>query len=504
MLSAAVDPVSSSLTGPAPGLLPPTEMKILLALQGFPPEMSGGTERYVLATALELQARGHEIVILAGTLEGRKQVERSESEHEGLRVLRIHRDDLYFERWDHAWHPGVSKLVQEILQTERPDLFHVNHWFRLTTDLVRQGALAGVPTLLTLQDAWSTCPRIHRVLETGDICQRAMGPDCLGCLPGSSWRSDREAQTSLQLYQSDMANERALARRVFVLSRHQAGFLARLADAPQEGPAPEVLPFRGVRPLRTAPKPEFQRPFRIVNWGTQSLHKGSQVLLEAVARMRHRSEVEVHMLGGCFDADFDQRLQRLAQGSPVLRPGPFDYAVLETTPYHVAVFPSICHETYGLALDEAQELGIPALVSSTGAYSERIGEGGLVFPSGDAAALASLLDQLVEDPARLSLLRNQVPKPKPFSEHVDFLLEAYEATLADAAPDLQDGFDVEGHLAHEFSRFDHRERILLGQDDTGPVPIPHAPSPEAPPPRRIEPDDTETEAIDGEFLDPVG
>ena len=49
-------------------------MRVMLAVHGYPPELDGGTERHVEGLATGLIARGHDVTVLAGTLEWRERL----------------------------------------------------------------------------------------------------------------------------------------------------------------------------------------------------------------------------------------------------------------------------------------------------------------------------------------------------------------------------------------------------------------------------------------------
>ncbi|MEU9599831.1 glycosyltransferase family 4 protein [Streptomyces sp. NPDC048109] len=61
-------------------------------------------------------------------------------------------------------------------------------------------------------------------------------------------------------------------------------------------------------------------------------------------------------------------------------------------------------EAYGLVAVEAQAHGLPVLYSDVPGLAVTLGTGGLSFPPGDAAALASLIDNLAASPATRQLL----------------------------------------------------------------------------------------------------
>lgn len=435
-------------------------MKILLVAQGHPPELCGGTESYTAAVAVALQAAGHESLVVAGTLEKREPLQVEEAVQDGVRVLRVHRDDLYFERWDKSYHPGVSRAFAEIVDRERPDLVHVNHWLRLSRDLVRQAWRLGVPSIVTLHDFFATCPTIFRLLPDGAFCREAAGAAACGrCLQAAAWWSERELGDALDLFASDLRNELQLAGRVLVQSRAQREVVRAAAGLDSERVT--VQPFAPLRRLRRAPEPPPPPPLRLVCFGLQDPIKGTDLLLEAVAAMRRREDVEVELAGATPDAAYGRRLDELARGLRVRRVEEIRFSELERSAFHAAVFPSRCHETYGMVLDEARMLGLPAVVADLGAYPERLDGGGITFPSGDATALAAVLERLLEEPQHLTRMRAAVTEPPTFEEHLAFLLPLYKDVVAEGPRAAHDAFDVERHLQHAFDRFEARERLAL-------------------------------------------
>ncbi|MBK9384762.1 MAG: glycosyltransferase [Planctomycetes bacterium] len=441
-------------------------MKILLVAHGFPPENVGGTETYVERLALALHARGHEVVVVAGTLRYEAEEPRVEAfqRDDGLRGYWILRADLYFDSWEKSYEPRVGRAFREILERERPDVVHVHHWVRLTRDLLHQAYLAGIPGVVTLHDLWTTCLICFRVKADQSFCTSVPGNDpCRGCVESKPWHGPSEIARAIELWRDDARNELALARRVFVPSRAQGELVSRVSSL-----APErftVLPHGIAAELPPSPTlpgvPGRDRPLRVACWSHLYPAKGQQVLLEAVRRARHRAQLEVDLLGDCWDPSHRASLAALAEGSVVRFRGPFRPPELAALRADLAVLPSLCHESYSFVVDEARALGWPLLATRAGALEERVPPGGELFTRGDADELARLLDAAIDEPERLARWRAAVRPPDRFADSVAGLEEHYAAVLRAGLSGVVDRFDGAAHEDFETYRSEQRYRHAL-------------------------------------------
>lgn len=441
-------------------------MKILLVAHGFPPENVGGTETYVERLALALQARGHEVVVVAGTLRYEAEEPRVEAfqREDGLRGYWILRADLYFDSWEKSYEPRVGRVFGAILERERPDVVHVHHWVRLTRDLLHRAFLAGIPGVVTLHDLWTTCLICFRVKADQSFCTAEPGYDpCRGCVEEQAWHGAGEIARAIALWRDDTRNELALARRVFVPSRAQGDLVTRVTSLPAErftvlphGIAAELaasLPLPGA--------PGRDRSLRVACWSHLYPAKGQQVLLEALRRARHRARIEVDLLGECWDPAHRASLEALAEGSAVRFRGPFRPAELAALRADLAVLPSLCHESYSFVVDEARALGWPMLATRAGALEERVPPGGELFPRGDADELARLLDVAIDEPERLARWRAQVRPPDLFLDSVRALETHYAEVSRAGLAGAIDRFDAAAHEDFEAYRSEQRYRHVL-------------------------------------------
>jgi len=430
-------------------------MKILLVVHGLRPEFAGGTEIYVEHLARGLADRGHTIVVLAGTREpGPPGVCRREGE--GVEVLLLRRPDKLFEYWAEAYSSFAGRAFARLLDTEGFDLVHVHHWKRLTLSLVHTAAARRIPSVVSLHDLWTSCPREHRLLEEGPCDVPLGGSPCPPCVGGFWWQDLDEVAEIVRLNAQMIRGEIALASRCLVPSESHRRRLANVLEMDERRFEVVPLSLPGDRTAPAAGRREAtfpQGPLRIAYWGHLVPFKGPHLLLEALADFQDLDRVEVHLFGEASSAAYRVTLERLARRKPVTFHGRFDFGDIAAFPIDLAVIPSLCSESHCFVLDEAYRLGIPVLASDAGALAERVGSGGMLFRQGDARQLSGLLREILATPEKLTELRSGIP----FSEGAwDRHLERIEATYRDAA----EGGVAEGRALPAEALLEHRERAL--------------------------------------------
>jgi glycosyltransferase involved in cell wall biosynthesis len=413
-------------------------MDVLHVTHQFAPETRGGLESYVRDVAAEQRARGIDVHVLTGSMQPWEHVGIESLEVDGLPVHRLHRDDLYFDHHAKAWHAGVAELFADRLRLWKPGLVHVHQWIRLTSDLVATAHQAGVPTVVTLHDFYTSCPRAFRVRPGDAACRRPVSvASCIDCVPKYGHESHEELAAGIELFAASYRAELALAGKVLVAVGAIADMLSETTGVPRD--RYQVLPlgyrprFPGQPPLHD---PDPGEPFRFAYWGGVGQHKGVRVLLQALRILVAASPgpSELHVLGDFETPRFEQELRSLGKGLPVTFHGRFDPPALRTVGPHCGVFPSTCLETFGLVLDECFELGLPCIVSDHGALPQRAGAAALRVRPGDAAALAEAMARLRADAGLRARLRKAIPALPPGLEQHCAGLDRIYAEAAAAAP----------------------------------------------------------------------
>jgi glycosyltransferase involved in cell wall biosynthesis len=150
------------------------------------------------------------------------------------------------------------------------------------------------------------------------------------------------------------------------------------------------------------------RTLEIAYVGRLVAEKGPVLLLEAIKVLVDRgSMIRLTFIGdGPERARLEELAERLRLKEVVrftgdLRDSDLDRAVSNIT---VVVMPSLCEETAGLSAIEQMMRGRVVIASDIGGLSEIVGNTGLKFTPGDTRALASCLQEVIDQHHLLSSL----------------------------------------------------------------------------------------------------
>lgn len=168
-----------------------------------------------------------------------------------------------------------------------------------------------------------------------------------------------------------------------------------------------VFPVIGVDTRVFTPGvPAPHEHFTIAFVGRLVAEKGLNTLIDAVEQLsRSETKPSVRLLiigGGAQQAEtvrYAAKLGDIVQFVPPLR---LTEVAQRLHQIDTVVLPSrttpVWKEQFGRVLAEAMACRVPVIGSDSGAIPEVISDAGLIFPEGDAAALASCLRQLIDSP----------------------------------------------------------------------------------------------------------
>jgi glycosyltransferase involved in cell wall biosynthesis len=259
------------------------------------------------------------------------------------------------------------------------------------------GLLARRPVVVEHHGFQTICPNGQLLIEpAGRPCpghfMAGRYGECLRCNAGQGWLASR------MLWLLTFVR-RFLCRRVSSNITPTA-WLGGLVQLPRVVAIPhglEFIPAPAAYPASASHPPVMTFQGRLVTT------KGAGILFEAARTLLGQNRAfELLVIG---DGPERPALERITQDAPFaghvrfagrLSGEELDAALAQAA---VVVVPSLGGEVFGLVVAENMLRGLPVITSDLGAFVEVLGEGGLTFRTGDAAALAQALCRILDDPA---------------------------------------------------------------------------------------------------------
>ena len=194
--------------------------------------------------------------------------------------------------------------------------------------------------------------------------------------------------------------ELALADAVIVPS----GFVrATLEQLPATSASIHVVPFGAPAPLASVPHTPSQSPLRVLYVGSLGQRKGLAYALDAVAALG--SQVHLTMIGrptSAHCAPLNAALER-HRWIPTL---PHAQILEQMRQHDVLLLPSL-FEGFALVIHEALSQGLPVITTANSGACESVRDGqeGFIVPIRSSQAIATCLQQLVDDRDLLAAMR---------------------------------------------------------------------------------------------------
>jgi glycogen synthase len=351
-------------------------MKLLLYSHFFPPSI-GGVETIVLSIARGLAelrdsngAPQFELKVVTQTPAGT-----FDDSANPFRTIR---------------QPGLIRLWQLVRES---DVVHVAG--PALAPLVLS-MFARKPSVIEHHGFQTICPNGQLFIEPGGapcpghfMAGRQM--ECLRCNSNQGW------VTSYKLWLLTFVRRFLCAQAAANIAPTQ--WLGAVLQLPRAVPVPHGLEA-GEAVSRAAPIPGLPV---IAFLGRLVTTKGVRVLLEAARILcgQNRS-FELLIIGdGPERESLEQFAHDLQIDAHVCFAGRLNEAQLEASLSRASavVVPSLGGEVFGLVVAENMLRGLPIVASDLGAFVEVLDNSGLIFPTGDAAALATSLVRLMQDPS---------------------------------------------------------------------------------------------------------
>lgn len=281
--------------------------------------------------------------------------------------------------------------------------------------------LCGLPVVSTLHDA-----DYEPITRLGNPGLSAWKHAVLRAVDRATLQLAQAEVVAVSQYVADSARRRLGARpeRTTVIHNAVDTEVFRPGSSDERAPARRELGLSPAEPL-------------VLAVGRMTPQKGHGVLLDALARVSPSSPPPRLALVGDGDLRpaLEARARELGIADRVLFLGVRSDVPDLMRAADLLVLPSL-HEGFGLVLAEAMACALPVVGSDTGPVPEIVenGRSGILFPPGDAAALAAALARLIDSPGLRAALgaqgRERAVAEFSFATMIGRLESLYERIVA--------------------------------------------------------------------------
>ncbi|MBE0575134.1 MAG: glycosyltransferase family 4 protein [Desulfuromonadales bacterium] len=447
-------------------------MKIALFVHCFFPDHFYGTETYTYSIAKNLQAMGHDPVVVSAVFPGepKKDTVVSKYEYDGIPVVCIDKNYLPNTRVkDTYYQPEMRSLLRDMLTEIKPDIIHITHLINHTAVLLEVAESLGIKAVATLTDFFGFCFNNKLEAADGTLCS---GPNqqrtnCLACYlkanskhPGASLLERLAEKASwarpLALFLNVLiklpgARKGALAGTVLditmrpdILETLYKNYKAVIAPTRflkraylQNGLSAPVYDIRFGVDLKRKPKDLRTKgaSLKIGYIGQIAAHKGTDILIDAF-RQLPRGYAELHIFGPADqDPGYMEQLTLRARGYDVYFRGTFPKEEIGNvfSELDYFVIPSTWYENSPLVLLDALASHTPVIVSDVEGLTEFVEEGqnGYVFKRGSVSDLLRVLTGIVADPVKARELSDSTEYARTTRMMTEEALAVYAKVLVD-------------------------------------------------------------------------
>jgi len=419
-------------------------MRVLIANHRY--VLASGAERYLFNISAELEARGHTVMPFS-----MRHRNNAPTDYGDYFVSPIDpQDQLYFSEYRSRpavlarsfarlfYSKEVERAAERMAREVKPDVAYVLLYLRkLSPSLLVGLKRAGVPIVVRLSDYGMFCAQTYCVRE---------GKPCTACLDGSLLPSvihgcveNSRAVSAVHALAMSFQRARGYFDLVdqFVATNTFMQEMMRRAGLPAQRLTciPTFVDIERFRPARAAPT---GGPY-ILYVGRLHKVKGAHLLIDAMRLLRARGRTMRLKIAGVgqdlsyvdalkqqvADAGLSEQVEFAGQVDPFAVPELYQEALC-------AVVPAVGYENLPNVVLESLACGAPVIASDAGSLACTLTDGAdsLLFPPGDAGALADRIARIADDPelrarlsagARATAVRAHAPEA-----HVARLLSLFE------------------------------------------------------------------------------
>lgn len=365
-------------------------MKILMFFDVHSPHLRlGAVAGHVRALSIELQRRGHGVIVCAV---GHRPEFGYDIKGYGLDGF-FQRIPLLYKDTSNKWHPPmadflITKELKRIIAQEKVQIVHT-HGRALYSALPLRKELK-IPLVASLHGYEFICPKADLMRKDNTLCAKPLTTECINC--GVSCYGRPKAIAAYLATKINKKNLGSVDKFIAVSSYTKSTYQMYLGV---EESRIVVIPnfyFSDVE-KEVQVSGSFPNDFMLFV-GNLNPFKGVDTLIEAYLRLN--THVKLVLIGTRHPDYHYQGTDKIV----LLENAPYELLMEAYRNCRFAVFPSTRPEPFPVVTLEAMSRKKAVIASRSGGFAEVVmdKETGLLVPPGDAVALSQAIDYLLENP----------------------------------------------------------------------------------------------------------
>ncbi|SPD74740.1 hypothetical protein PITCH_A330005 [uncultured Desulfobacterium sp.] len=406
------------------------KMRILYTMYGWNEE--GGGTILPKSMATRLAKHGFEVgVFFAGPHHPKSDVPYflEKSQDKGVRLYGVYNRSTVFldeaNPYREIRDDNVVSIFSQVLDEFEPDLIHFHNFLGLSFALAETAKQRGLASLYTPHNYHMIDPRLYMIspgLELWRDTNFSKNSDLAIENPEKKNGYKERIKTALRLLNEDTSFTLAISTRVRELLIDFGVKAEKIAIVHQIPQSVENLSDN----ILSKKHPQF--PLRFGFIGSIIPHKGIHKLVTAAQRFsKDSAEFIVY---GTGSSSYLEELKKIDRKNIIQWKGAYKPQDLPKIADEVdaVIVPSVWEEGAGLVLIESLAMKLPVIAAKIGGIPDFIKDGvnGRLYSYNSERHLASIINEMIEDPYELIKLRENCSLPYNFDEFMRHIEKIYD------------------------------------------------------------------------------
>lgn len=273
-------------------------------------------------------------------------------------------------------HEGERRVaLRDILARFKPDLVHIHHMIGLAPEALDEIRENSPVILFSMHDFYAICPSYNLLDDTYTFCSGHCTDGEGDCLEHNVWLEAKDLKHKYVATWRERFTPFLNECDAIVSFTHFAARLLQDHFSRIEKSRIQIIPHgQDTLGFESSLEPLSSEPIRVVLIGALDPAKGT-ILIEKVMKLNREQAgpFQFHFVGGLHPGFDPTPYGGIVHGPYIRSELP---EILKRIAPSLAMFASICPETYSFTLGECWAAHIPVLVSNLGALEERVKENG--------------------------------------------------------------------------------------------------------------------------------